>query len=310
MDFDYEKVPHCDICGNFETKLIDEKGRIVQCKRCGLKFVNFRLKQRDISEAYDWNYENCKGWGRIEQESTFRHEIRLDFLNKFIQKGKILDVGAGLGEFLSQAKQTNRWQCFGTETSRYAVEFTKKEFDIELSFGQLEDIGYAKDFFDAVCFWHVLEHLPYPSKAIKETARILKDDGFLFIAVPNDSWMGRRHFFKNAVKKAINRLPLKRKLKLKKMYPEIEEEGNKHLFYFTPRTLVMLLEKHGFGICRRSVDYEYEKSEPELERKYRSDLLFCRLMGINLSNAILVAARKKKDRYHGKLEIQKKIAND
>lgn len=52
-----------------------------------------------------------------------------------IDGGRILDTVVALGEFLSQAKQTNKWQCFETETSRYAVEFTKKEFDIELSFG-------------------------------------------------------------------------------------------------------------------------------------------------------------------------------
>jgi len=128
------------------------------------------------------NYGDCDRWGKVESEAKFRYKARFYFLNRFIHRGRILDTAAGLGEFLSQAKQINRWQCFGTETSRYAVEFTKKEFDIELSIGQLEDIGYAKDFFDAVCFWHTLEHLPYLSKAVKETARILKDDGFLFIA--------------------------------------------------------------------------------------------------------------------------------
>ena len=222
------------------------------------------------------------------------YKRRLDFLNRFIRKGSILDVAAGLGEFLSHVKKTNTWQCFGTETSRYAIEFTKKEFDIELSSGQLEDLGYPAGFFDAVCFWHALEHMPHPTTVIKEAGRILKDSGFLFIAVPNDSWLGRRHFFKNALKKAINKLPLKRKLRLKKMYPGIDEEGNKHLFYFTPRTLGKLLKKHGFRIKRRSVDYDYGNFGHKLERKYRLDVLFCRLTGINLSNAILIAAQKKK----------------
>jgi len=293
----YERVSCCDLCGNSETRLIDEKGHIVQCKRCGLRFVSPRPAQEDVSKIYDWNYKNCDGWGKIRPEAEFRHKTRFGFLNRFVQKGKILDVGAGLGEFLSQAKKTNRWQCFGTETSRYALEYAKKELDIGLSFGQFEDLGYSKDFFDAVCFWHVLEHLPYPSRAIKETARVLKDNGFLFIAVPNDSWLGRRHFFKNALKKAINRLPMRKKLKLKKMYPEIDEEGNKHLSYFTPRTLVKLLERHGFEIKKYSVDYDYERFEPGLERKYRFDLLLCHLAGVNLSNAILVVAQKRKTRF-------------
>lgn len=294
MHTGYETVTECNLCGNSETRLVDEKAHIAQCKSCGLRFVSLRPTQDDISKTYDWSYENIPGWGKINPEAHLMYKRRADFLNKFIRRGRILDVAAGLGEFLSLVKQTNKWQCFGTETSRYAVGFTKNKFDIELSFGQLEDMKYPESFFDAVCFWHALEHMPYPSEAIKEARRILKDNGFLFIAVPNDSWLGRRHFFKNALKKAINRLPLKRKLKLKKMYPEIDEEGNKHLFYFTPRTLVKLLKKYGFRIKRHSVDYDYGRFERKLERKYRFDLLFCRLTGINLSNAILIAAQKRR----------------
>jgi len=293
MSSGYETVLRCDICDNSKTRLIDEKGCIVQCRICGLKFVSHRPDQEKISKVYDWNYENCEGWGKVEQKAEFRYETRFNFLNKFVNEGRLLDVGAGLGEFLSQAKRTNKWQCFGTETSRYAIEFAKKEFGLELSFGQFEDMKYQERFFDAVCFWHVLEHLPYPSIAIKETNRILKEDGFLFIAVPNDSWLGRRHFFKNAVKKAINRIPLKRKLKLKKMYPAIDEEGNKHLFYFTPRTLTKLLKKYGFEVNKYSVDYDYDGFRPELKRKYTFDSLFYRFTGINLSNAILIAAQKR-----------------
>ncbi len=294
MHTKYETVSQCNLCGNSETKTVDEKGHIVQCKNCGLRFVGLRPTQEDISNAYDWNYENHPGWGKIDPEAQLMYKRRADFLTRFIQKGKILDVAAGLGEFLSNIKHVGSWQCFGTETSRYAVDFAKKEFGIELSLGQLEDLGYPNDFFEAVCFWHALEHLPYPSAAIKEAARILKDNGFLFIAVPNDSWLGRKHFFKNVAKRAINRLPLKRKLKLKKMYPEIDEEGNKHLFYFTPRTLTKLLKKHGFEIKKYSIDYDYGKFEHRLERKYRFDLLFCSLTRLNLSNAILIAAQKKK----------------
>lgn len=293
MERDYEKVSCCDICGSARSRVVDEKAHVAECVDCGLKFVNLRPCQAGISESYDWSYENCPGWGEVRPEAKIRYERRFYFVDRFVKSGNILDVGAGRGEFLHYAKKTGRWQCLGTETSRYVVDFAKKEFGIDLSLGQLEDVRYPDTYFDAVSLWHVLEHLPHPSRAIKEVSRILKPGGYLFIAVPNDSWLGRRHFFKNAVKKAINHLLLKRKLKLKKMYPEIEKEGNKHLFYFTPRTLTALLKKYDFIVQKRSIDYEYGTSEPKLEKKYRSDLLFCRLAGINLSNTILVAAQKR-----------------
>lgn len=216
-------------------------------------------------------------------------------MRQFIQGGKILDVGAGRGDFLFKAKKTNKWQCFGTETSRYAAEFAQKEFGLTLDIGQLEDLRYPPDSFDVVSFWHVLEHLPEPAKTIAETGRILKKDGFLFIAVPNDSWLGRRQFFKNAVKRKINEwLPDGRKLKLKKMYPPVDEDGNKHLFYWTPRTLKRLLKKYNFKIKRHSVDFDYQQADERLERRYQWGKLFCRLTGINIANAILIAAQKER----------------
>lgn len=291
-DFSLEEIMECDLCASRERKIIDRQGNILQCTSCGLRFLSPRPRQEDISKIYDWSYENCPGWAEVNPEGQLMHQRRFNFLTRFIQKGNILDVGAGRGEFLSKAKATAKWQCYGTETSRYAVNYAKKEFDISLSFGQLEDLGFPQQFFDAVTLWHTLEHLPSPSRAIKEAWQILKTSGFLFIAVPNDSWLGRRHFFKNAFKKGFNRLPFKKKLKLKKMYPEINEQGNKHLFYFTPRSLSRLLEKYGFRIKRCTVDYSFERFDPKIERRYKFDLLFCRLTGLNLSNAILVTAQK------------------
>ncbi len=288
----YEEVLFCDLCGSTEKRVTDKKGHILQCKRCGLKYVSPRPTQEDISDSYDWSYGHYCDWKKVKPEMDLIYERRFNFMNKFIQSGSILDVGAGRGEFLSKAKRKNTWKCFGTETSRYAVEFAKNEFGIALSFGQLEGLEYAEKSFDVITFWHVLEHLPYPSRVIAQARRILKDHGFLFIAVPNDSWLGRRHFFKNALKKTINCLPIKKKLKLKKMYPRIEEAGNKHLFYFTPQTLSRLLKKYSFRIKKYSVDYDYENPEPRIERKYRFELLFCHFTGINLGNAILIAAQK------------------
>ncbi|UCB57625.1 MAG: class I SAM-dependent methyltransferase [Candidatus Omnitrophota bacterium] len=286
-----EKVLFCDLCRSPNKKIIDEEGAVVQCINCGLKYLKLRSSQKDIAVSYDYNYANY--WRDFAPEAELMYERRCNFMQRFVRQGRVLDVGSGRGEFLGEVKKRGSWQCFGTETSSYALEFAKKKLDIELSLGQLEELNYPDRFFDAISFWHVLEHLPYPSRALKEARRILRDKGFLFIAVPNDSWLGRKHFFKNAFKKAINRLPLKNKLKLKKMYPQINEEGNKHLFYFTPRTLRELLKRCGFRIKAQAIDYDYEERTAHIERKYRIDSLICRLTGINFSNAILLAAEKK-----------------
>ncbi|MFH1046614.1 MAG: class I SAM-dependent methyltransferase [Candidatus Omnitrophota bacterium] len=289
----YETLLQCDLCGAEKAKVVDKNAAVVQCCACGYKFVQRRPSQKAIAENYDWSFEHCPGWGRIIPEALLMYQRRFNFVEQFIRRGALLDVGAGLGTFLSFAKDTQRWQCQGTETSHYAVNFAKEKFAIELGMGQLENLNFKPDSFDAITLWHVLEHLPSPSRAIAECGRILKAGGFLFIAVPNDSWLGRRHFFKNAFKQLINRLPFKKKLKLKKMYPAIEEEGNKHLSYFTPATLTQLLKKHGFTIKKRSVDFDYEQPNPRLEKKFRRELLISNATGLNLAHAMIFAAQKK-----------------
>ncbi|MBN3039005.1 MAG: class I SAM-dependent methyltransferase [Candidatus Omnitrophica bacterium] len=288
----YETVSECDLCGSRACRLIDEKGHIVQCLNCGLKFVNLRPRQKDIAQSYDRSLENLPDWGEVIPEAQMMYESRFNFMERFIKEGRLLDVGAGLGVFLSLAKKTNRWQCSGTDTSKYAGEFSRQRFGIELLLGQLEDLNFADRSFDAVSFWHVLEHLPSPAKAIKEARRILKDGGFLFIAVPNDSWLGRRHFIKNKIRQTLNRLPFKKKLRLKKMYPEISENGNLHLSYFTPSTLAKLLKACGMRIVKQTVDFDYERPDEKLKKRYKRDLFLCNLTGLNFSNAIMVAAQK------------------
>ncbi len=102
----------------------------------------------------------------------------IDSLSK--NKGKILDLGAGTGDFLAFVKQ-NGWQTTGVEPSQKAKEIASKkgvEFVNETS--DLENHS-----FDIITMWHVLEHVPNLENQIKELKRLLKPNGTLIIAVPN-----------------------------------------------------------------------------------------------------------------------------
>ena len=96
------------------------------------------------------------------------------------QKGTLLDIGAGIGEFLSVAKE-NGWNCFGVEPSEKAKAIAlKKGVTFADTTLQLEDHS-----FDVITMWHVLEHVPNIENQIKELKRLLKPNGTIIIAVPN-----------------------------------------------------------------------------------------------------------------------------
>jgi 2-polyprenyl-3-methyl-5-hydroxy-6-metoxy-1,4-benzoquinol methylase len=106
---------------------------------------------------------------------------KLNLINSFQpQKGRILDIGAGTGDFLSVAKNDG-WQTIGVEPSDKAKTIAKNK---GVSFVEQTD-EIEKNSFDVITMWHVLEHVPDLEKQIKELKRLLKPSGTLIIAVPN-----------------------------------------------------------------------------------------------------------------------------
>lgn len=96
------------------------------------------------------------------------------------QRGSILDIGAGTGDFLSVAKQ-NGWKTVGVEPSEKAKQIASSK---GVSFVEkTSELGNHS--FDVISMWHVLEHVPNLDEQIKELKRLLKPDGSLIIAVPN-----------------------------------------------------------------------------------------------------------------------------
>lgn len=104
-------------------------------------------------------------------------------------KGKLLDIGAGTGEFLIVAKE-NGWQTTGIEPSEKARTIAlKKGVFLADSLAVLEDHS-----FDVITMWHVLEHVPDLENQIQELKRLLKPTGTILIAVPNFNSYDAKHY--------------------------------------------------------------------------------------------------------------------
>lgn len=96
------------------------------------------------------------------------------------QKGKLLDIGAGTGDFLAVAKASG-WDITGIEPSEKAKSIAKgKGVVFAESLAAIPDHSY-----DVITMWHVLEHVPDVEAQITELKRIMKPDGVIIIAVPN-----------------------------------------------------------------------------------------------------------------------------
>lgn len=142
------------------------------------------------------------------------------------QKGKILDIGAGTGDFLLTAKNDG-WNVIGVEPSERAKNSAKQK---GISFVE-EIIQLENNSFDVITMWHVLEHVPNLELQIQELKRLLKPTGTLIVAVPNFKSFDANYYgefwaaydvpihFWHFSKKAIKMLFEKVDMKLEKILP-------------------------------------------------------------------------------------------
>ena len=151
---------------------------------------------------------------------------KLKLINKQFQKGQLLDIGAGTGDFLVVAKNDG-WQTTGIEPSIKA-----KTIAINKGVNFADNLSDLKaNSFDVITMWHVLEHVPNLDEYILELKRLLKLTGTILIAVPNfksfdANYYGRfwaaydvpRHIW-HFSKIAIEKLFEEKKMKLVEVLP-------------------------------------------------------------------------------------------
>lgn len=109
---------------------------------------------------------------------ALKNKVKL--INAQSEKGSLLDIGAGTGDFLVVAKKEG-WQTTGIEPNIKAkkIAINKGVFFTDT----LSDLDTHS--FDVITMWHVLEHVPNLDEYILELKRIVKPSGTILIAVPN-----------------------------------------------------------------------------------------------------------------------------
>jgi ubiquinone/menaquinone biosynthesis C-methylase UbiE len=172
-----------------------------------------------------------------EEDKKWWYEMYDDRLRVFgMRSHNILDVGCGIGMFLSAAIQWGWWIAEGIDPNTTAIEYAKDHFRVEASTKDISEL--PSDKYTALHCSYVLEHVADPEKLLKECYRVLSDTGMICVCVPND----------------FN--PLQMILKIK--YGEYWIDYPWHINYFGFDSLMSLMQSVGFRIYKISTMFPME----------------------------------------------------
>ncbi len=100
--------------------------------------------------------------------------------------GRVLDLGCGIGDFLSFRKNT-----VGTDVNPEAVRFCRDR-GLDAICMDVDKLPFHTGEFDGVVLDNVLEHIISPGMLLDEIHRVLRRNGTLVVGVP-----GRKGFSKD-----------------------------------------------------------------------------------------------------------------
>jgi len=163
---------------------------IVRCDECGFAFTNpipIETEIGDYYESSDYISHSNTNKGIVNKlyqlirNYTIQKKIKL--LVSLSKERKLLDIGSGTGEFLSECR-SHGFDIQGIEPSANGRNAAKTNHNIE-SHPESKLHTYSDGEFDFITMWHVLEHVYHLNDRIEEIYRLLSEEGHLIIAVPN-----------------------------------------------------------------------------------------------------------------------------
>jgi SAM-dependent methyltransferase len=177
---------------------------------------------QELSLHYDDDYHRVISMAG-ESPAKKRWKQQVDLISKHKQGGKLLDIGCSSGGFLGTLNP-ERWKLYGIEIAPQMAEKAKLATGAQVFAGDVMKAPFARNSFDVITCFDVLEHQYEPSQFLSKVRDWLKPDGIFLVVLPNiDSWESRMFgtFWYGL-------------------------ELPRHLFHFSPRSLDCVMNRLGF----------------------------------------------------------------
>ncbi len=228
------KKLNCPLCKNRNNSIflkVSSKYKILECKKCTLKFpnVNFKSNKKYSDIVYD-KYSQLNHRRNIVKTSKYRLKMMQERYEYCIKNNfkkpksiKVMDYGCGNGLFIDFLKKKGIYGA-GIEVDESSAQ---KLINKKIKFFKNLDIVQSNSF-DLCVMFDVLEHLTDPVKDLIKIKNKLKKNGKIIIYTPNihslsfelmGPYQNQVYPFQHTLfftKKSLSLLAKKTKLKIKK----------------------------------------------------------------------------------------------
>ncbi len=210
-----------------------EQYEVFECTDCSLRFTQHVADEESIGKYYQSeNYISHSDTNKGIINKLYHYVRTITLKNKYkivctqSKKtiGNLLDIGAGTGAFANFMK-TAKWTVTGLEPDNTARTVAYNKFQLELQ-PPADLFNLPNNSFDAITMWHVLEHVHNLDGYMNAFGKLLKQEGKLFIAVPNytsyDAAVYKEYW-------AAYDVP-------------------RHLYHFSPKSIELLAARHNLNV--------------------------------------------------------------
>jgi len=211
---------------DFRLKISDTVFSIVRCNKCEFVFLNPRPSKAESMNFYSSDFhkqDNTLFYKIIEPFFRLSQESIGKTFKKYKKSGSLLDIGCGNGSFI-MFMQKFGYDVRGVELNPEAEKFASNLLKDRIFYKELKDCDFPEKTFDIITMMQSLEHVYDLNEILSEIRRVLKDDGILFISVPNAAFFESRLFGP--------------------YYYNLE--APRHLYFFTKESIKSLMLKNDF----------------------------------------------------------------
>lgn len=177
---------------DFEYRTSDDSFSAMQCRTCGLVYLNPRPDISEFETIYPSNYH---AFDFSEEDFGIVYKIRsrleanrvLSWCRDLPDDARILDVGCGDGFHLNLLTEYGKksWQLEGIDIDKRAVEMALNR-NLNVKLGTIDDIKNEREnVYDFAFTVQTIEHIEKPFEFLAAIEKVLKKGGKLVVVTDN-----------------------------------------------------------------------------------------------------------------------------